>query len=468
MRSLQLFLFAVALVVPAISVPAEPVSVHNLRLWQAPDHTRLVFDLTRPLEHRLSTQRSTDQILVELDNARLQDGLAQIDVGNTYIAAVRATESNGQLRISLDLRRPVRAQSFLLKPYGQYGHRLVIDLYDEAVTESTPEPEPRAAPPARTVLKPKPLVVAIDAGHGGEDPGAIGRRYRTYEKHVVLAIARELQKRVAADPGMKAVMIRDGDYYIGLRERIRKAQRHDADVFISIHADSVAGRQARGSSVYALSLRGATSEQARVLADKENAADMVGGADLGDLDDVTFKVLVDMMQSATIGDSLGLGADVLGSMRAIGPLHTSHVQQAGFMVLKSPRFPSILVETAFISNPNEEKRLRDPRFQRQMADSIYKGLKKAAPRLIARRGTGGEVVQASAPAPAAGAASRPATVASPHAPAVEHVVKPGETLFAIARMYDIHVDALRFLNDLRDNDLPAGLKLRIPSRPGGG
>jgi len=349
----------------------------------------------------------------------------------------------------------------VLKPAGQYGHRLVIDLYDEVVAKAMPSPEPRAAPPVRQALAPSDLIVAIDAGHGGEDPGAIGRRYRTREKDVTLAIARELYKLVAATPGMKPVMIRDGDYYVGLRKRIEKAERNDAEVFVSIHADAVPGRQARGSSVYALSLRGATSVLAKILEDKENAADLIGGADLGEMDNVTYKILVDMAQSMVIDDSVVLGADVLSALHGIGSVHHTKVQQAGFMVLKSPKIPSILVETAFISNPDEEKKLRDKTYQRRLAESILKGLKRAMPRLIARRNGGGETLQAVAPSPLAPAVQSAQTAISG---AREHIVKPGETLSAIARLYDIHVDTLRFLNGIQGNDLAVGTKLLVPAR----
>ena len=443
---------------------AAPVSVKNLRLWQAPDNTRLVFDLSAPLEHRLSVHKDPERIVIEMENARLKDGLAALDVSRSYINAVSAAEqADGKLRITLELKRPVRPKTFVLKPAGQYGHRLVIDLYDEHIAQAMPTPEPRAAPPARRVLVPGDLIVAIDAGHGGEDPGAIGKRYRTREKDVTLAIARELYKLVAATPGMKPVMIRDGDYYVGLRKRTEKAQNNDADVFVSIHADAVPGRQARGSSVYALSLRGATSEQVRALADKENAADLIGGADLREVDHVTKKVIVEMEHTMTIDDSIVLGTDVLSSLRGIGAVHNAHVQQAGFMVLKSRKIPSILIETAFISNPEEEQKLRDRDFQRRIAESILKGLVRAKPRLLARRVGGGESHQAIAPAPLAPAPDPAPTVT---ASAREHVVKPGETLSAIARQYDIHVDALRFLNELHSNDLPVGFKLRIPVRNG--
>ena len=464
MKRIRRTLLTVFLLAPLLCA-AAPVSVHNLRLWQAPDSTRLVFDLSGPLEHRLTTLNDPVRIVIEMDNARLQDGLAPLDVSKSYIASVRAAEPvDGKLRITLELRRPVRAHDFVLKPYGQYGYRLVIDLNDEVVAKALPDPEPRAAPPAREVLAPRDLVVAIDAGHGGEDPGAIGRRYRTHEKDVVLAIARELYKLVAAEPGMRPVMIRDGDYFIPLKKRTSKASRNGADVFISIHADAVRGRQARGSSVYALSARGASSALAKSLADDENSSDWTGGVSRDDLDTDVRGLLGDLTKDATIGDSMVLGLDMLGPMRDVGPLHSVRVGQAGFMVLKSP-IPSVLIETAFISNPDEERKLRDRTFQQRMAKSIFSGLKRAAPRLLARRGAGNEAVRAMAPASAPMPTSQ-AIQALPASLGREHVVKSGETLSAIARLYDIHVDALRFLNDIRSNDLPVGLKLRIPARSG--
>ena len=450
---------------------AEPVAVHNLRLWQAPDHTRLVLDLSGALEHRLTRLSNPDRLVVEMDNARLIDGLAPLDVGRSYIAAVRAAEpENGRLRITLELRRPVRPDSFVLKPYGQYGHRLVIDLYDEAVMEAAPAPEPRAAPPARPALRPKDLVVAIDAGHGGEDPGAIGRRWRTREKDVTLAIARELYKMVNAAPGMKAVLIRDGDYFVELHKRRQKADRLKADVFVSIHADSLPARrasQARGSSVYALSDRGASSALARALADSENASDWIGGVDPKETDSDVRRLIGDLTKDATIADGTKLGADILGGLRGVGPIHNSKVAHAGFAVLKQP-IPAILVETAFISNPQEEQLLRSPAYQHQMAEGIFGGLRRAAPWVMARRDSEGTALVAGvAPVPAVNPVANPVPVANPPpVEAREHVVRQGETLTAIARLYDVHVEALRFLNDIHGDALPAGTRLRIPARGG--
>jgi N-acetylmuramoyl-L-alanine amidase len=467
MKRLSQLLFSIFLLVPLLCA-AAPVSVHNLRLWQAPDNTRLVFDLSGPLEHRLSTLSNPDRIVIELSNARLQDGLAALDVSHSYIAAVRATElTDGALRITLELNRPVRPKTFLLRPAGQYGHRLVIDLFDETAVESVPEPEPISAPPARMTLSPADLVVAIDAGHGGEDPGAIGRRWRTREKDVTLAIARELYSMINSVAGMKAVMIRDGDYFVELGQRRKKAKRLKADVFVSIHADSLPGKraqQARGSSVYALSERGATNEIAKALAASENASDWIGGISTRDVDSDVLKVIGDLNKDATIIDSLKLGTGIIGSLRGAIPIHGERPAQAAFAVLKQP-IPSILVETAFISNQQDEQNLRDRAYQKRIAEGILRGLRQAAPWILARRDAGGETVQAAGRPPAM---APPAPLPVAGSAAQEHMVKVGETLSSIARHYDINIDALRFLNDIHGNDLPVGTRLRIPMRGGDG
>ncbi len=365
------------------------VAVHNLRQWRAPDHTRLVFDLSGPLEHRVFVLTDPDRVVIDLDDAELSSPLPELDSSGSLLAAVRTGKpEGGTLRIVLDLKAPAQPRTFVLGPAGQYGHRLVIDLLDSNAVEeeskaalqpeSPPVREPKRAP-ARPAA-PKAFVVAIDAGHGGEDPGALGRRYRTREKDVTLAIARELARLVNQKPGMRALLIRDGDYYVGLQNRFSKARAHRADLFISIHADAVPGRQASGSSVYALSEKGATDAMARQLAEKENAADLIGGVTLNDKDEVLAKVLLDLSHTKTIQDSLMFGGDLLSELRRVGPIHTTHVRQAGFAVLKAPDIPSVLIETAFISNPAEEKKLRSARFQRQMAQGIFQGIERYAVR----------------------------------------------------------------------------------------
>lgn len=435
MRTARLILFLSLGLVPAIGQTAT-VSVKNLRMWRAPDHTRLVFDLSGLLEHRLFTLKNPNRIVIDMRNGRLLGALPDLDFSGPLLAAVR-TGSHGDngLRVVLDLKRPARPRTFVLKPYGPYGHRLVIDLYDLDTINQGQAVEPR-----RARSKSKDLLIAIDAGHGGEDPGAIGRRYRTREKDVVFAIARQLRKLVTATRGMRPLMIRDGDYYVTLKERYEKARRHEADLFVSIHADALPGKRARGASVYALSERGATSALAKIVAERENASDLVGGVSLSDKDDLLRKVLVDLSQTATIGDSLELGSDVLSALGRVGSLHSRVVQQAGFAVLKAPDVPSILVETAFISNPAEERKLRSKTYQRNLARGIFNGIKH----YVARTKLKGRHEAVT---------NRGSRV---------HVVQPGDTLSAIAKAYGIHVDALRFANNLTSSELKVGSKLVIP------
>ncbi len=439
----------------AAAAGADAVTVQNLRVWRAPDHTRLVFDLSAPLEHRLFALADPHRLVIDMDRARLTGPLPEADAANPLIGAVRTGKPEGDtLRIVIDLKTEVRPRSFALKPAGPYGHRLVVDLYDarqaEDETKPSTEETARPAPVPETRPGPPTLTIAIDAGHGGEDPGALGRRYRTREKDVTLAVARELARLINQTSGMKAVLIRDGDYYVGLRSRFQKARKHRADVFVSIHADAVPGRQARGSSVYALSERGASSAMARHLADRENAADLIGGVSLGDKDDTLARVLLDMSHSKTIEHSLMLGEDILGELTRVGHVHQRRVQQAGFAVLKSPDIASVLVETAFISNPDEEKKLRTPAFQRSLAQGILTGVKRFAARQAL-----------SAPPPRL-------TTAAPKERPREHVVRPGETLTSIARQYNLHVEALRFFNGLPEAEPPVGTRLRLPSEAAGG
>lgn len=453
MRAVRFYLSLFLLLISAASWAGE-VAVQHLRLWRAPDHTRLVFDTSGPVEHHLFLLQDPQRIVIDIDNARVQGSLPELDTSGSLLAAVRTGKSeSGSLRVVLDLKGDTKPRSFALKPAGEYGHRLVVDLYDVKALDEEAKPEevkPFVPAPEKT-LPSKPvvrdLIVAIDAGHGGEDPGAMGRRYRTREKDVTLAIAQELAKLVAQTPGMRPLLIRKGDYYVGLHERFSKARRQRADVFVSIHADAVPGRQAHGSSVYALSERGASNAMARQLADKENASDLIGGVSINDKDDMLAKVLLDLSHNRTIQDSVSLGDDVLAELRRVGPVHMGHVAQAGFAVLKSPDIPSVLVETAFISNPSEEKKLRTPAFQQQLAKGIFQGIKRFLANTAPTR------------MPTMEAANEPREP-SPR----EHVVRKGETTASIARQYNIHVDALRFLNDLSDNNPPVGLRLRIPPR----
>jgi N-acetylmuramoyl-L-alanine amidase len=441
MKAARLVSFLFSLLILPLSVAAEVVSVENMRQWRAPDHTRLVFDLSAPLEHRLFTLRDPHRVVIDMDNARLTGSLSEFDASGPLVAAVRSGRTDSRtLRIVLDLKIEARPRTFVLKPAGQYGHRLVIDLYDTKPKEGGHKPS--APPPGKTIKR--DLVIAIDAGHGGEDPGAIGRRYRTLEKNVTLAIARELTRLVNRASGMQAFLIRDGDYSVSLRHRYMKANRQDAHMFISIHADALPGRRkAFGASVYALSEKGASNKMAQILADKENAADEIGGVVLEDMDDDVAMTIVDLRQSKAIEHSILLGQDILAGLGRIGPVHFRQVRQAGFTVLKSTKYPSVLVETAFISNPSEEKKLRTQKYQHRLAQGIFDGLK----RFVARN-----ILDLSHP---------PVKMAS-STKRREHLVLPGETLGSIAQKYDVHIEALRFANNLRGQELTVGSRLSIP------
>jgi N-acetylmuramoyl-L-alanine amidase len=409
------------------------VQVKSVRMWPAPDNTRLVFDLSAPVDHSLFSLAGPDRIVIDLKNARYRGKVPDFDYSESYIKNIRyASRQGNSLRFVLDLRSQVRPKSFVLKPHGEYGHRLVIDLFD--TSRSTPlKSLPRQA---KSPNRPRDVIIAIDAGHGGEDPGAIGRR-GTREKDVVLAIARKLQKLVQKEPGMRPVMIRNGDYYVGLRDRVEKAREHQADLFISIHADAFKNHKAHGSSVFVLSDRGASSEAARFLAESENSADMLGGVSLDDKDDLLKLVLVDMVKNSTIEDSHDVAAKVLRDLRHVNSLHRNRVEQAAFRVLKSPDVPSILVETAFISNPAEERKLRSSRHQQALAKAMLGGVRS--------------YFRANPP---------PGTrlAASPK----RHVISRGDTLSEIAARYRVSVRTLRRYNDLRTDRLRVGEVLRIP------
>ncbi|GMQ97315.1 MAG: N-acetylmuramoyl-L-alanine amidase AmiB [Gammaproteobacteria bacterium] len=355
-------------------VHAGPASVDNVRVWAAPDHTRVVFDVSSPVEHRLFTLRNPDRVVIDVSNATRGESLG----GITNIGLVERVRTginkDKALRIVLDLKGDVKPKSFLLRPNGQYGHRLVIDLWEAGGKKAQP------VKTAKQIEKagPRKVVVAIDAGHGGEDPGARGAS-GLREKYITLAIARKLALLVNQQRGMKAVLLRDGDYYLGLRSRMAMARENHADVFISIHADAFRDSRVNGSSVYMLSERGASSEAAKWLADKENSSDLIGGVSggvsLDDKDALLRSVLLDLSQNATLEASAWLAHDVLEGLKIVGKVHKRRVERAGFAVLKSPDIPSILVETAFISNPKEERRLRNKSHQNKLAQSILNGVK---------------------------------------------------------------------------------------------
>jgi N-acetylmuramoyl-L-alanine amidase len=425
--------------VPASAVNAGALQVQGARLWAAPDSTRVVFDVTGPVEHRLFTLKNPDRLVIDLPNAGIDSKVREAQTRGGIVKSLRSGPRNKKdLRLVLDLKGAVKPKSFVLKPNEQYGHRLVIDLFESGpVAKSTPKKIQTASKPAKL----RDLVIAIDAGHGGEDSGARGKR-GTHEKDVALAIARRLAKLVEKEPGMRAVLIRDGDYYIGLRKRIEKARKHRADLLISIHADAFRDRRVQGSSVFVISRRGASSEMARWLAARENAADLVGGVSLDDKDDLLAEVLLDLAQAATLEASNKVADKVLTEMRRLGKVHKKRVQHAGFVVLKSPDIPSLLIETAYISNPAEEKKLRNSRHQQKVAVAIMKGVRS--------------YFTANPP---------PGTLMAQTSPR-RHVIRRGDTLSHIAQTYGVSMRSLRATNKLRNDRLLVGKVLAIPSRGG--
>ena len=385
---------------------APAASVLAVRVWPAPDYTRITLEHSAAVSYTQMLVRDPHRLVVDLEgielNAVLQSLPSKILESDPYIHLIRAGRNRpGVVRLVIELKAEVRPQVFTLKPVGEYGHRLVMDLHPlqeidplmallEKPNEQKLKPEnalPTEERPARGEAKegvtrdgdaPKidrMVTIVIDPGHGGEDPGAIGRG-GSYEKHVTLDVARRLKAKIDTQPNMRSVLTRDGDFFIPLQQRVGKARRVQADLFVSVHADAFIKPTARGSSVFVLSENGATSSAARWLAKKENDADLIGGVNLGVRDPYLARTLLDLSQTATINDSLKLGAAVLGELGRINTLHKAQVEQAGFAVLKAPDIPSILVETAFISNPEEEKRLNDDAYQDQLAEAILRGIRR--------------------------------------------------------------------------------------------
>jgi N-acetylmuramoyl-L-alanine amidase len=408
-RTTRLILIAILMWMP--SAFAE-IALSAARIWPAQDYTRITLESKQPIRYNLFSLKSPERLVIDLEeveiNATLNDLVGKIGNDDPYIKSVRIGRFKpGVVRLVLDLKAQVKPQLFNLPPVAEYGNRLVLDVYPlvaidplmalaqqgeiklaasepvaaSAAVEAPVQPsvaEPpvvKQAPLARPELSNRILIIAVDAGHGGEDPGARGRR-GTHEKDVTLSIARRLKAQIDDTPGMRAILIRDGDYFIPLGGRVEKARKAHADLFVSIHADAFVRSNAHGSSVFALSEHGATSASASWLAKKENEADLIGGVNLSIKDPYLARTLLDLSQTATISDSLKLAKHVLKDVGQINSLHRGRVEQAGFAVLKSPDTPSILVETAFISNPSEELRLKDDAYQEKMARAILGGVKR--------------------------------------------------------------------------------------------
>ena len=385
---------------------AAPTRIDSVRLWPAEEYTRVTFEAPGKVRSVLFSLSNPERLVLDLEGVEASPALtaiaSHVQQDDPYIKGIRIGKFKpGVLRVVFDLKGQVKASSTLLKPVADYGYRLILDIYPETPVdplmalldkhppEAAGKPETPAVPttpiapgmaspalpsaPAQQPGSSSRILIAVDAGHGGEDPGAHGK-HGTYEKNVTLAVARRLKAQIDAQPGLHAVLIRDGDYFIPLQGRTAKARRYHADLFVSIHADAYINGDARGSSVFALSEKGATSVAARWLAKRENEADLIGGININRKETYLAQTLFDLSQTATINDSLKMGQAVLGELGQVNTLHKGEVEQAGFAVLKSPDIPSILVETAFITNPEEEHRLNEPQYQENLAYAILAGI----------------------------------------------------------------------------------------------
>jgi len=525
---------AVATLAPAVSTAAD---IKAARVWAGPEYTRVVFDLSGPATYKMSQGDTPGSVVLDITGSAVAGDFAAPG-GQGLFKSMTAGKQGGSARMVATVDPKAKPKSFLLKPAGDYGYRLVLDLYpggqsdpgDNPVSDDTASVADAPAEAAvataprgsrgKTVPAGKPpmlaaerkVVVAIDAGHGGEDPGARGAT-GLREKDVTLQVARELADQINRQPGMQAVLTRNGDYFIPLKRRYQIAREHNADMFVSIHADAFKNSDAKGSSVWVLSPRGKTSEAARWLADRENRADLVGGVSLDDKDDTLAAVLLDLQQGYAMQASESIAGNVLKALGRLGPTHRGYVERANFVVLRSPDVPSILVETAFITNPSEERRLRDDGHRRELATAVLGGVRNYfesmpppgtwfAAQAARRNGTSVASTAASAPAtPAAGpdadaiassavksatrtpapkkpaakaddkqlaAADTPAPAKKSTARADENVrdvhrVNRGETLTGIAQQYGVSVGALKLANKMTDNNVRIGTVMVIPS-----
>jgi N-acetylmuramoyl-L-alanine amidase len=420
-----------------IGAAAEAATVQTVRAWSGPEGTRVVFELSGPADHRAFALTSPDRVVIDLPGSTAATSL-RLDEAKGVVTALRTgARPGGELRLVLELNQASKPKTFLLPPNKPYGFRLVVDLPPAATV-----PVVRRAPQASTD-RGRDVVIVIDAGHGGEDPGASGRG-GAREKDVVLAIAKKLAAEVDSQAGMRSILVRDGDYFVSHRKRMEIAHEARADFFISIHADSYRDPTAKGATVYMLSEKGASDEAALLLAQRENASDFIGGVSLADKDQMLARVLLDLSQSAALNASMAAGQRLIRRMSAVTAMRRRDVQQAPFLVLKSPDIPSLLVETAYISNPREEASLRNAKYQSALAAALRQG-----------------IVDYFAANPPEGSyfAMNP-VAASPDL--VRHVISRGETLSGIAERYRVSSASIRRTNSLRTDVLRVGQVLTIP------
>lgn len=412
--------------------------VKSMRFWQAPESTRVVLDLTGPVEYKLKVLTDPHRIIIDIPQSNVAVDLNELKIKSDLIKKVRQSkaEKAGDLRLVLDLKKAVKPKSFSLKPYQQYSDRLVIDLFDTKKKAQTKKV-------TKAAKSNRDIVIAIDAGHGGEDPGALGPA-GTREKFITLSLAKELAKLVNKELGFKAVLIRSGDYYLPLRKRTAIARKHRADLFVSLHADGFTNKRARGASVWVLSTRGANSETARWLKKQEAASEMLGGVNtnvnLAKYDKPVAEVLLDLQMSHSIESSIGIAKMVHKNIAKVAPkMHKKHIEKNSFVVLKNPDIPSILVESGFLTNPKEEKLLKDKNYRKKFAKSVMQGLKK--------------YFRSNAP---------DGTLYAKKYRKNFYRVQRGDSLSKIAYRFKVSLKAIKTANNLKTNTVRVGQKLIIP------
>jgi N-acetylmuramoyl-L-alanine amidase len=412
---------------------ASATEVRSVRVRVADELTRATIDLSDVPDYRVFTLADPDRLVVDVKGGRLRSSID--GNGRGMVKSVRSGQPEAdRLRIVFDLKQAVRPKSFVLNPAGRFRHQLVIEMAS-AASPAAPVQMASNATPVET----REVIVAIDAGHGGNDPGAVGAK-GTHEKHITLKVAKLLAERIDAEPGMRAVLIREDDTFIPLHLRFQKAREHKADLFVSIHADAALNRNATGSSVYMLSTRGASNEAARYLAERENRADLVGGVSLNGKDKTLAAVLLDLSQGATLEASAMAAEHVLASLTRMGKAHKRYVERANFVVLRSPDVPSVLVETGFISNPDEERKLNDPKHRVRLAEAVKLGIR--------------DYFHAAPP---------PGTWIAANVKTRAHVVARGETLSEIASRHGVSVSKIRKVNALDSDMVRVGAVLKIPT-----
>jgi len=420
-----------------LACSAQAARVDSVRVWSGPEATRVVLDLSAPAQHRLFSLSNPDRIVIDLPATSIASQIKLPDAKG-FVSNVRTgPRPNGELRVVLEVSSNVKPKSFLLPPADQFGHRLVIDL-----APAGRDPVVKRSPSAPTA-RGRDLVIAIDAGHGGKDPGASGPR-GVKEKDVVLEVARRLAAEIEREPGMRPYLVREGDYYVSHRDRMQRARDRQADLFISIHADAYRDASARGATVYALSTKRASDEVARRLAERENASDLLGGVSLADKDDTLVRVLLDLSQSAAISASMTAGDRIIDRMGGVTRMRKTQVQQGPFLVLTSPDIPSILIETAYISNPKEEQALNSSKYQADLARAVHAGIV--------------DYFRDNPPQGSYVAMNPPPRPSAPQ----RHVISSGETLSGIAERYRISLATLRRTNELRNDRIRIGQILTIP------